>query len=193
MLVSFITLYLSSEITPCPSHIILCREAWNLFQYEDSPPSLINDYPKAQDPRLTDNHTQANHTITPNHQAENSNSELVTELRRLREDLQRLQFTGSQEDALDVVPSTSNLSDFGSPASQTTAAVHTNQGSQKEDILRCWESCCNGRAFSNRSNLTRHQRERRGESAKLRCSFCDAVFSRRAARDTHEASRRCRR
>ncbi|KAK6814544.1 hypothetical protein RU639_009443 [Aspergillus parasiticus] len=169
------------------------QEAWNLFQYEDSPPSFINDYPKAQDSRITDNHTQANHTITPNHQTENSNSELVTELRRLREDLQRLQFTGSQEDTLDFVPSTSNSSDFGSPASQTTVAVRINKGFQKEDTLRCWESCCNGRAFSNRSNLTRHQRERRGESAKLRCSFCDAVFSRRAARDTHEAARRCRR
>ncbi|KAB8251108.1 hypothetical protein BDV35DRAFT_340061 [Aspergillus flavus] len=169
------------------------QEAWNLFQYEDSPPSLINDYRKAQDPRLADNPSPAHPTITPNHQAENSNSELITELRRLREDLKCLQFTGSQEDTPDVVLSTSNRSDLGSPALQTTAAVHTNQGSQKEDTLRCWESCCNGRAFSNRSNLTRHQRERRGQSAKLRCSFCDAVFSRRAARDTHEAARRCRR
>lgn len=72
----------------------MCREAWNLFQYEDSPPSLINDYRKAQDPRLADNPSPAHPTITPNHQAENSNSELITELRRLREDLKCLQFTG---------------------------------------------------------------------------------------------------
>ncbi|KAE8139792.1 hypothetical protein BDV38DRAFT_280709 [Aspergillus pseudotamarii] len=169
------------------------QEAWNLFQYEDSPQSL-NTSSNAQSPRLAGNHTSpADPTVATNHEAESSNSELVTELRRLREDLQRLQFTGSQEDAPDVVPSMSNRSGSESAASQTTIAVRTNQASQKSDTLRCWESCCNGRVFSNRSNLIRHQRERRGESAKLRCSFCDAVFSRRAARDTHEAARRCRR
>ncbi|KAE8362360.1 hypothetical protein BDV27DRAFT_159839 [Aspergillus caelatus] len=169
------------------------QEAWNLFQYEDSPSSL-NKSSNAQIPQLADNPTSpADPTVTPKHQTESPSSELITELRRLREDLQRLQFTGSQEDALDVVPSTSNRLDSDSPTPQTTAAVRMNQASQKSDTLRCWESCCNGRVFSNRSNLIRHQRERRGESAKLRCSFCDAVFSRRAARDTHEAARRCRR
>ncbi|KAE8160975.1 hypothetical protein BDV40DRAFT_201104 [Aspergillus tamarii] len=169
------------------------QEAWNLFQYEDSPPS-VNMSSNAQNNRLADNPTSpANSTVTPNPQSESPSSELVTELRRLREDLQRLQLTASQDDAPHVVSSTSNRLDSDSSASQTTAAVRRNQTLQKPDTLRCWESCCNGRTFSNRSNLIRHQRERRGESAKLRCSFCDAVFSRRAARDTHEAARRCRR
>ncbi|KEQ59429.1 uncharacterized protein M437DRAFT_57078, partial [Aureobasidium melanogenum CBS 110374] len=57
---------------------------------------------------------------------------------------------------------------------------------------RCWDSCCNGRTFSNNSNLARHQREKRGGSTKLKCSICGTGFSRSSARNAHEAEKRCR-
>ncbi|KAI9925909.1 hypothetical protein ASPWEDRAFT_173999 [Aspergillus wentii DTO 134E9] len=60
-----------------------------------------------------------------------------------------------------------------------------------EPGYRCWESCCRGRRFSNRSNLVRHQRERFGEKAKLRCIYCNARFSRSSARNAHQARRNC--
>lgn len=171
------------------------REAWNLFQYEHSSPSSFNENPQVQDSVLSDNrfHAPANATDTSNREPTSPSSDLVAELRRLREDLQRLQFAGVQDQSIDVALSTSDPPNLSSPASQTDTATRANQAPPRSDSLCCWEPCCNGRAFSNRSNLVRHQRERRGESAKLRCSFCDAVFSRRAARDMHEAARRCRR
>ncbi|KAB8075886.1 hypothetical protein BDV29DRAFT_155265 [Aspergillus leporis] len=57
---------------------------------------------------------------------------------------------------------------------------------------RCWDPCCGGRVFSNRSNLIRHQREQSGEKAQFRCSFCSARFSRGSARNAHEAKGACR-
>lgn len=57
--------------------------------------------------------------------------------------------------------------------------------------LCCWEPCCGGRKFSNKSNIIRHQRERSGELSKFRCSFCNACFSRSSPRNAHEARRLC--
>ncbi|KAI4730321.1 hypothetical protein E4T49_01903 [Aureobasidium sp. EXF-10728] len=60
------------------------------------------------------------------------------------------------------------------------------------DLPRCWDPCCNGRTFSNNSNLARHQREKRGSDANLKCSFCGVKFSRSSAKKVHETERRCR-
>ncbi|KAF7585891.1 hypothetical protein BBP40_009929 [Aspergillus hancockii] len=173
------------------------REAWNLFQYEQPPSSSDHDNLELYDPfpaTLFGSQipSRANPPTNTDQQAASSSSELVAELRRLREDLERLQSTEASEGPPDALHSMSDRLDLIASDSQTNN-VARNSVTQQSDALRCWESCCNGRAFSNRSNLIRHQRERRGASAKLRCSFCDAVFSRRGARDAHEAARRCRR
>ncbi|PKX97284.1 uncharacterized protein P174DRAFT_106517 [Aspergillus novofumigatus IBT 16806] len=119
-----------------------------------------------------------------------SKTELISELRRLRQDLQELQSASNPNKN----PQISDRPEPSTSATQPDNSVpHRDPASEKPETLRCWESCCNGRLFSNRSNLIRHQRERRGESAKMRCSFCDAVFLRSSARNAHEASRRCRR
>ncbi|KAG2005118.1 hypothetical protein GB937_009077 [Aspergillus fischeri] len=112
-----------------------------------------------------------------------SKAELISELRRLRRDLQELQSASNPNP-------NPQISDRPEPSTSTTqpdnSVPHRDHGSEKSETARCWESCCNGRLFSNRSNLIRHQRERRGESAKLPCSFCDAVFLRSSARNAHE-------
>ncbi|KAB8077949.1 hypothetical protein BDV29DRAFT_167401 [Aspergillus leporis] len=173
------------------------REACNLFQYEQPPSSSTQDNSGHQNHvpmTLSDSSIRLSGKPTTNtdQHASSSSNELVLELRRLREHLQRLQLTGALDGPPDALHSMSDRLDLVSADSPTGTTARANSVPRKSDTLRCLESCCNGRAFSSRSNLIRHQRERRGESAKLRCSFCDAVFSRRTARDAHEAARRCR-
>ncbi|KAE8152198.1 hypothetical protein BDV25DRAFT_138139 [Aspergillus avenaceus] len=162
------------------------REAWNLFQYDHSSPrSDDSAFPSIVQPSFLpdmDEQSPVNNSAPGDEITANSNVELIAELRRLREDLQQLQLTSDP-----------NIDASGEPPHPNELRDAAGQASSRSDALRCWESCCNGRTFSNRSNLIRHQRERRGEKVKLRCSFCDAVFSRRSARDAHEAGRRCRR
>ncbi|PGH13474.1 hypothetical protein AJ79_03604 [Helicocarpus griseus UAMH5409] len=84
-----------------------------------------------------------------------------------------------------------------SSAAERSKASSSSVGSSSEDMhqdaeLWCWDSCCNGRKFSNKSNMVRHRRERSGHLAKFRCSFCNAYFSRRSVRNAHEANRICR-
>jgi len=69
-----------------------------------------------------------------------------------------------------------------------------NSDLNSSELYRCWDSCCNGRTFSSKSNFARHQREkRRGrDAADLKCSFCGVGFTRATARHAHETERRCR-
>ncbi|GFF46779.1 hypothetical protein IFM61606_02649 [Aspergillus udagawae] len=162
------------------------REAWGLFQDEPMfPSSSTASLSSGTGPGMRmigRDQSAASSTI--------SKTELVSELQRLRQELQELQSASHPNQ-------NSKISDQPEPFSSTTQPDNSlpprEPGSERSETLRCWEPCCNGRLFSNRSNLIRHQRERRGESAKLRCSFCDAVFLRSSARNAHEAARRCRR
>lgn len=143
-------------------------------------------------------------------------SELRYELRILQASVsgvddpraQQLLLLTQRLESLDLSTSSSRIStsELGSSASPSaglgtlgdisqsrTADTHTSSssnGGQAE--CRCWESCCVGRVFSNKSNLVRHQRERSSESAPLKCSFCSAEYSRSSARNAHEAKRTCR-
>jgi hypothetical protein len=75
------------------------------------------------------------------------------------------------------------------PSEVTPPGQATKKGTQD---LRCWDTCCKGRRFSNKSNMIRHRRERSGQMGNFRCSFCNAYFSRGSARNMHEANRICR-
>ncbi|PKY01215.1 hypothetical protein P168DRAFT_60114 [Aspergillus campestris IBT 28561] len=149
------------------------REAWSLFQDDVVLPS--SSTANLSSGTELPGQSAASRTV--------SKTELVSELRRLRQDLQDLQSTSH--------PNQDPHTTFSS--TQPDNSLPREPGTEKLEPYRCWESCCNGRVFSTRSNLIRHQRERKGESAKLRCSFCGAVFLRSSARNAHESARRCRR
>jgi hypothetical protein len=57
--------------------------------------------------------------------------------------------------------------------------------------LCCWEHGCDGRVFSSKSNLRRHQKEasRAGKGGK--CPLCGAIFTRKSARDAHLGRQSC--
>lgn len=67
--------------------------------------------------------------------------------------------------------------------------------SEDDAELRCWEHGCNGRRFSTRGNLVRHQRERADREAnhyaKAFCPSCGAFFSRTTARNKHIVNQSC--
>lgn len=56
---------------------------------------------------------------------------------------------------------------------------------------RCWEHGCNGRRFSTRSNLLRHQIEKGKARPNFKCPTCGAFFSRSTARNQHVAKKSC--
>ncbi|KAI5201487.1 hypothetical protein AUEXF2481DRAFT_33756 [Aureobasidium subglaciale EXF-2481] len=58
--------------------------------------------------------------------------------------------------------------------------------------LRCWDHGCQGRAFSSRSNLRRHQREQDARVKLLPCPFCGTNFYRKWTRDQHVARMSCK-
>lgn len=91
-----------------------------------------------------------------------------------------------------VVSSTSSAAAPMKDSRPSNTKGHPPSASRDSDHdLRCWEPCCDGRKFSNKSNIIRHQRERSGELGKFRCSFCNACFSRSSSRNAHEARRCC--
>lgn len=57
----------------------------------------------------------------------------------------------------------------------------------------CFDHGCNGRVFSSRSNLLRHQRERTPFARLLVCPMCGTTFYRLWTRDQHIKGARCRR
>ncbi|KEQ60464.1 uncharacterized protein M437DRAFT_28542, partial [Aureobasidium melanogenum CBS 110374] len=56
---------------------------------------------------------------------------------------------------------------------------------------RCFDHGCNGRSFSSRSNLRRHQRERARLTRILPCPLCGAKFYRRWTRNQHVLRASC--
>jgi hypothetical protein len=59
--------------------------------------------------------------------------------------------------------------------------------------IRCWRHGCNGKRFSSRSNLVRHQVELGKTRPTFTCPICNAIFSRTTARNQHVEKRRCNR
>ncbi|THZ85802.1 hypothetical protein D6C84_03037, partial [Aureobasidium pullulans] len=132
-------------------------------------------------------------TNPPNHHTALSDNRVLREIQRLQEKLNQLKHSmnASPSNSPPELPEPSSQIPQPHPVSSTptdsTATIAT-----PAHLPRCWLPCCNGRTFSNQSNLARHQREKRGGGAKSKCSFCGVGFSRSSARDKHEAERRCR-
>jgi hypothetical protein len=111
-------------------------------------------------------------------------------------------------DTLDLLPYTNTNTSHRQSEAPTEHHIRTSQQPSTQfapsdpptnvtdpnpsELHRCWDSCCNGRTFSTKSNFTRHQRERLKGRAELKCSFCGVGFTRATARHAHEAERRCR-
>lgn len=128
----------------------------------------------------------------------------AVKIAQLRDQVDALTATIHPDRVPSAFPSFSRSSSFNALENNSAVRNESRQGTfgnekkalpkgrqEQNQSLRCWDPCCKGRKFSNNSNLVRHQRERRGLAAKLRCSFCDALFSRSSARNAHEAERRC--
>lgn len=73
----------------------------------------------------------------------------------------------------------------------TTSDVNTDKA--VDTTTRCWDHGCNGRQFSTRSNLLRHQIEKGKARPNFKCPTCGAFFSRTTARNQHVAKKSCNR
>lgn len=74
----------------------------------------------------------------------------------------------------------------------TTINVNTDKVVETT-TTRCWDHGCNGRQFSTRSNLLRHQIEKGKARPNFKCPTCGAFFSRTTARNQHVAKNSCNR
>lgn len=81
--------------------------------------------------------------------------------------------------------------DTPSPLSDDTGSPSTQTCSSSESSRTCYDHGCDGRVFSSRSNLLRHQRERTSHKRLLACPMCGATFYRLWTRDYHVKSARC--
>ncbi|KEQ84693.1 hypothetical protein M438DRAFT_405075 [Aureobasidium pullulans EXF-150] len=84
------------------------------------------------------------------------------------------------------------------PASRTLTSHDLTSASSHWTIntvanRTCFEHGCEGRVFSSRSNLRRHQREKAQQARLLECPVCHARFYRLWTRDQHLILGRCRR
>lgn len=80
--------------------------------------------------------------------------------------------------------------------SSRSSSVSTNSGPSGRDdgapeSFICHDECCQGRAFSSRANLRRHQNERKGLRRVYACSLCHRVFSRSTACRSHQQNSVC--
>ncbi|THX02710.1 hypothetical protein D6D13_08121 [Aureobasidium pullulans] len=129
-------------------------------------------------------------TNPPNHHTALSENLVLEEIQRLQEKLTQLKYSIPSNTQLETSKPSSQI--LQAPPTSSTTTNQTATISAPAHLPRCWLPCCNGRTFSNQSNLARHQREKRGQGAKMKCSFCGVGFSRSSAKDKHEAERRCR-
>ncbi|THX19126.1 hypothetical protein D6D17_01565 [Aureobasidium pullulans] len=129
-------------------------------------------------------------TNPPNYNTSLSKDRVLEEIQRLKQELNQLKHSIYLSSSNNPPEASSQISRL--PPTSSTTTNQTATISAPAHLPRCWLPCCNGRTFSNQSNLARHQREKRGEGAKMKCSFCGVGFSRNSARDKHEAERRCR-
>lgn len=90
-------------------------------------------------------------------------------------------------------PSEQNLlsDDTPSPLSDDAGTPSKQACSASESSRTCYDHGCDGRVFSSRSNLLRHQRERAPHARLLACPMCGATFYRLWTRDYHVKSARC--
>jgi len=79
------------------------------------------------------------------------------------------------------------------PGPAKDRARYIEQEAGDDADLCCWEHGCNGRSFTTRSNLRRHQREKSRARPVCQCPRCGAIFSRTTARNTHIARGSCNR
>ncbi|EME41513.1 hypothetical protein DOTSEDRAFT_73808 [Dothistroma septosporum NZE10] len=99
----------------------------------------------------------------------------------------------------DTSPSASGQSrtTAGSGDADVTAAGKAGSAGTEQTTnsseFRCWEHDCNGKVFSNRSNLLRHHIEKGRARPNFRCPMCGAFFSRTTARNQHVAKKSCTR
>ncbi|THW94700.1 hypothetical protein D6D15_01877, partial [Aureobasidium pullulans] len=129
-------------------------------------------------------------TNPPNYHTSLSKDRVLEEIQRLQQELNQLKHSIYLSSSNNPPEASSQISRL--PPTSSTTTNQTATISAPAHLPRCWLLCCNGRTFSNQSNLARHQREKRGEGGKMKCSFCGVGFSRSSARDKHEAERRCR-
>ncbi|KAH7184686.1 uncharacterized protein B0J16DRAFT_383739 [Fusarium flagelliforme] len=66
-----------------------------------------------------------------------------------------------------------------------------DDGTHTQESFICNDECCQGRAFSSRANLRRHENERKGLRRVYACSFCHRVFSRSTAVRLHQQNGVC--
>jgi hypothetical protein len=85
--------------------------------------------------------------------------------------------------------------DFPTDSSRSSSVSANSRPSAKDDgpheSFICNDECCQGRAFSSRANLRRHQNERKGLRRVYACSFCHRVFSRSTACRLHQQNGVC--
>ncbi|KAF1348449.1 hypothetical protein BDV97DRAFT_353612 [Delphinella strobiligena] len=192
-------------------------ESWALFHSDFIDPGIDHHSfpstssassiggPPLLDPGLTPPILNATTRSSPRSRSSNSptlsDHTILAEIQKLRQEINEMKRSHSSISPPEPpevarisnqVSTSSDVVILPNDAPSTSTRGPRNNISNSANLPRCLDPCCNGRTFSNQSNLARHQREKRGEAAKLRCSFCDAVFSRSSARNTHEAEKRCR-
>ncbi|KAK1749736.1 C2H2-type zinc-finger transcription factor [Echria macrotheca] len=112
--------------------------------------------------------------------------------------------TGTASDSLEDTLSTiffpwsdHDLSDGPSDSfwdgTETTNDTFSEPLPEFSSELRCWDHGCDGRLFTNLSNLKRHQRERSSSRAIHICPRCGAHFSRLTGRNRHLQNQSCTR
>ncbi|KAI2614442.1 uncharacterized protein GGS25DRAFT_527521 [Hypoxylon fragiforme] len=100
--------------------------------------------------------------------------------------------TSSSSSSTSTSPTTPTPNDSTSPSTTTTSTSTTTPTSTS---TQCWDHGCNGRRFSTRGNLVRHQKEQappqQREVRKACCRHCGAFFTRTTARDKHVVNQSC--
>ncbi|KAL3600060.1 hypothetical protein FPOAC2_04290 [Fusarium poae] len=84
----------------------------------------------------------------------------------------------------------SSTDTFRSSSVSANSGPSTRDDGTQESFI-CNDECCQGRAFSSRANLRRHQNERKGLRRVYACSFCHRVFSRSTACRLHQQNGVC--
>jgi hypothetical protein len=103
---------------------------------------------------------------------------------------------GGWQDLTAFDPTTMGAWQDSSTDSSRASSVSANSGPSARDdgtqeSFICNDECCQGRAFSSRANLRRHQNERKGLRRVYACSFCHRVFSRSTACRLHQQNGVC--
>lgn len=99
---------------------------------------------------------------------------------------------GMDEFMADFIGDSNNVTNSTPGDSDNVANKATSEKSADTET-RCWEHGCNGKKFSTRSNLLRHQIEKGKARPNFTCPICGAYFSRTTARNQHVDRNSCNR